>query len=161
MGWRPRSAATRAAATTRPGPGGDRSQPDVGAFGVAVAIAVIGLRLATLASMAPSVLLLAGIWAASRTSMAVIAGVLPYARDHGLASPFGGDPCGRNDAAGSRWRPIAARRRCVRRRCGDRRHRPSSRHAGLDGAERVAAGRHLGRVPHLDGGDRGRAALRA
>jgi len=75
------------------------AQPDVGAFGVAVAVAVIGLRFAALASMTPSVLLLAGVWAASRTSMAVIAGVLPYAREHGLASPF--------DGISAAWKPIA------------------------------------------------------
>ena len=73
------------------------AQPDVGAFGVAVAVAIIGLRFAALASMTPSVLLLAGVWAASRTSMAVIAGVLPYARDHGLASGL----------SGAAWKPIA------------------------------------------------------
>jgi len=72
------------------------AQPDIGAFGVAIAIAVTGLRFAALASMAPSVLLLAGVWAASRSSMAVIGGVLPYARAHGLGS-------GLQAAA---WKPI-------------------------------------------------------
>ena len=71
-------------------------QPDVGAFGVAIAVVVIGLRFAALASMQPSVLLLAGIWCASRTTMAVMSGALPYVRDHGLASPV----------IGSAWRPI-------------------------------------------------------
>ena len=66
------------------------AQPDVGAFGVAVAMAVIGLRLAALASMPPRVLLVAGIWTASRTAMAVIAGVLPYVRDGGLAATVAG-----------------------------------------------------------------------
>lgn len=72
------------------------AQPDVGAFGVAIAVVVIGLRFAALASMRPSVLLLAGIWCASRTTMAVISGVLPYVRWHGLAS----------NVIGSAWRPI-------------------------------------------------------
>ena len=80
------------------------AQPDVGAFGVAVAVAVIGLRFAALASMTPSVVLLAGVWAASRTSMAVIAGLLPYAREHGLASPFHESLSSGSAAA---WRPIA------------------------------------------------------
>jgi adenosylcobinamide-GDP ribazoletransferase len=71
-------------------------QPDIGAYGVAIAVVVIGLRFAALASMQPRVLLLAGIWCASRTTMAVISGALPYARDHGLASPV----------VGSAWRPI-------------------------------------------------------
>jgi len=73
------------------------TQPDVGAFGVAVAIVVIGLRFAALASTKPSVLLLAGIWCASRTVMAVIAGALPYVRDEGLAATV----------AGTAWQPIA------------------------------------------------------
>lgn len=70
--------------------------PDVGAFGVVVAIAVIGLRVTAIASMQPSVLLLGGIWCASRTAMAVIAGLFPYQRTHGLASPV----------LGSAWPPI-------------------------------------------------------
>jgi adenosylcobinamide-GDP ribazoletransferase len=71
-------------------------QSDVGAYGVAIAIVVIGLRFAALATMRPHVLLLAGIWCASRTTMAVIAGALPYVRDHGLAS----------NVTGGAWRPI-------------------------------------------------------
>jgi adenosylcobinamide-GDP ribazoletransferase len=71
-------------------------QSDVGAYGVAIAVVVIGLRFAALASMQPSVLLLAGIWCASRTTMAVIAGAFPYVREHGLASGM----------AGGAWRPI-------------------------------------------------------
>ena len=71
------------------------AQPDVGAFGVAIAVVVIGLRFTALASMPPSVLLLAGVWCASRTTMAVIAGALPYVRDQGLAA----------SVAGNAWRP--------------------------------------------------------
>lgn len=77
-------------------------QPDVGAFGVVVAVAVIGLRyaaLTTLTSIGPSVLLLAGVWAASRTAMAVIAGAFPYARSQGLASTL-------TDGTGGAWMPI-------------------------------------------------------
>jgi adenosylcobinamide-GDP ribazoletransferase len=72
------------------------SEPGVGAFAVAIAIAVIALRVTALASMTPSVALLAGVWCASRTGMAVIAGALPYAREHGLAS----------GVLGGAWRPI-------------------------------------------------------
>jgi adenosylcobinamide-GDP ribazoletransferase len=72
------------------------AQPDVGAFGVAIAIVVIGLRFAALASMRPSVLLLAGIWCASRTTMVAISGTLTYVREHGLAT----------NVIGSAWRPI-------------------------------------------------------
>jgi adenosylcobinamide-GDP ribazoletransferase len=71
-------------------------QSDVGAYGVTIVVAVIGLRFAALASMQPSVWLLAGIWCASRTTMAVISGALPYVRDHGLAT----------NVVGGAWRPI-------------------------------------------------------
>jgi cobalamin 5'-phosphate synthase/cobalamin synthase len=72
------------------------AEPTVGAFGVAVAIAVVLLRYATLASMEPSVLLVAGAWCGARTVMAVAARALPYARPGGLATDFiGGD-----------WRPV-------------------------------------------------------
>ena len=73
------------------------AEPTVGAFGVAAAIAVLLLRFAALASMTPSVFLLAGIWCGTRTVMAVAARALPYARDDGLATRFrGGD-----------WRTVA------------------------------------------------------
>jgi cobalamin 5'-phosphate synthase/cobalamin synthase len=74
------------------------AEPTVGAFGMTTAAAVIVLRFAALASMAPSVLLIAGAWCGSRTVMAVGARALPYARPGGgLASALlGGD-----------WRPVA------------------------------------------------------
>ena len=62
--------------------------PDVGAFGVATVGAVLLLRWAALATMAPSPLLLGGLWCASRTAMAVTARTVPYARPGGLASSF-------------------------------------------------------------------------
>jgi adenosylcobinamide-GDP ribazoletransferase len=62
--------------------------PDVGAFGVATVGAVLLLRWAALAAMAPSPLLLGGLWCASRTAMAVAARSVPYARAGGLASSF-------------------------------------------------------------------------
>lgn len=65
--------------------------PDAGAFGICVAGAVLLLRWVALASLAPSALLLAGTWCVSRTSMAVVAMVVPYARagsGGGLASAF-------------------------------------------------------------------------
>ena len=72
--------------------------PDVGAFGVAVVVAILLLRFAALASQPVSILLLAGLWCGSRTVMAAGAGALPYARtDGGLASGF----------AGRDWRPVA------------------------------------------------------
>jgi adenosylcobinamide-GDP ribazoletransferase len=66
------------------------AEPTVGAFGVAAAIAVLLLRFAALASMKPSVLLLAAIWCGTRTAMAVAARALPYARGDGLATSFRG-----------------------------------------------------------------------
>jgi adenosylcobinamide-GDP ribazoletransferase len=69
------------------------ASPGAGAFGVTAAVAVLLLRWSVLATSAPDALLLAGVWAMSRTVMAVGASALPYARDAGLASPFvGGRP---------------------------------------------------------------------
>jgi adenosylcobinamide-GDP ribazoletransferase len=64
--------------------------PDVGAFGIAVAGAVLLLRWSSFAALAPSVALMAGLWCLSRAAMAVIALILPYARRHegGLATAF-------------------------------------------------------------------------
>ena len=65
-------------------------EPSVGAFGVGVVVAVLGLRLAAFASMAPDVLVVAGLWCAARTVMAVGLRAVPYARaSGGLASAFG------------------------------------------------------------------------
>jgi cobalamin 5'-phosphate synthase/cobalamin synthase len=73
------------------------AEPAVGAYGVAVGATVLLVRFAAFASMDADVLLVAGIWAGSRTAMAVAARALPYARaEGGLASAFtGGD-----------WRPV-------------------------------------------------------
>jgi adenosylcobinamide-GDP ribazoletransferase len=65
-------------------------EPTVGAFGVAVAMAVLLLRWVALASMRPDIWLLAGLWCLSRTAMAVVMDTLPYARGQGLASAFSG-----------------------------------------------------------------------
>lgn len=74
------------------------AEPTVGAYGVGAAGTVITLRFGALASMSPSVLLIAGAWCGSRTVMAVAARALPYARSGGIASALlGGD-----------WRPVAA-----------------------------------------------------
>jgi len=69
------------------------ASPEAGAFGVGAAGAVLVLRWAALASMAPSALLLAGLWCLSRTAMAVTATARPYARRDGLVTAFlGGNP---------------------------------------------------------------------
>jgi adenosylcobinamide-GDP ribazoletransferase len=61
-----------------------------GAFGVAAAIAVLLVRFGALAGRLPSVWLVAGLWCASRTVMAVALGRLPYARPGGLAESWRG-----------------------------------------------------------------------
>jgi adenosylcobinamide-GDP ribazoletransferase len=70
-------------------------QPDVGAFGVGVVGATLLLRVSALAGVPAErgwrqVALLAGIWCASRTVMAVTMTLAPYARPTGLPSAFGG-----------------------------------------------------------------------
>jgi adenosylcobinamide-GDP ribazoletransferase len=67
--------------------------PDTGAFGASVLVVTLLLRVAALAAIAPSGLLLAGLWCASRSLLAVVATTVPYARPTGgLASPFLGGP---------------------------------------------------------------------
>ena len=67
--------------------------PDVGGFGVVTVVVTIGLRVAVLAVIEPDPLVLAAVWSASRTAMAVVARSQPYARGEGLASSFlGGSP---------------------------------------------------------------------
>lgn len=62
----------------------------VGAFGVAAGVVGIGLRWSALAGRPPSVRLLAGLGALSRSVMVAAVGVLPYARAGGMASPLEG-----------------------------------------------------------------------
>jgi adenosylcobinamide-GDP ribazoletransferase len=74
------------------------ASPDVGAFGVGVAVVVLLLRWAALAAIRPSVILLVAMWCLSRTGMALVARTQPYARSEGgLASAFFGAP---------RWVPL-------------------------------------------------------
>ena len=63
--------------------------PDIGAFGVWVAISTFALRWAALVALRPNPFLLASLWCASRTAMAVTITWVPYAREEGLASAFG------------------------------------------------------------------------
>lgn len=62
--------------------------PDVGAFAVAVVAAFLLVRVAGFSELAPSVALVVALWCASRTVMALIPALLPYARGEGLASAF-------------------------------------------------------------------------
>jgi adenosylcobinamide-GDP ribazoletransferase len=65
------------------------SSPEVGAFGVVVGVAVLVARWAALATIRPAPLLVAALWCASRTLMAAVMRVVPYARaGGGLASAF-------------------------------------------------------------------------
>jgi len=60
--------------------------PDVGAFGVAVVgVALIAL-VAALASQPVSVLLVVGLWTASRSLVAAVPALVPYAREEGIAT---------------------------------------------------------------------------
>lgn len=68
--------------------------PDVGGFAIAVVPTVLLARWAALAGDGVEPLALVGVWAASRTIIAVVPALVPYARAAGLASPF---------LAGARW----------------------------------------------------------
>ncbi|MGH9083452.1 MAG: adenosylcobinamide-GDP ribazoletransferase [Acidimicrobiales bacterium] len=65
-------------------------EPTLGAFGLAAGAVALLVRWSAFFSMAPSVLLVVALWTASRTTMAVVATTIPYARaeDGGLASAF-------------------------------------------------------------------------
>jgi adenosylcobinamide-GDP ribazoletransferase len=62
--------------------------PDVGAFGVLTVAIVVVLQAAALASRPANVLLIAALWCAARALVAAVPAVVPYARDHGIASPL-------------------------------------------------------------------------
>lgn len=64
------------------------SAPDVGAFALAVVPTVLLARWAALATDAVDPRSLVAVWAASRTVMAVVPALVPYARPDGLAAPF-------------------------------------------------------------------------
>jgi len=64
------------------------ADPAAGAFGVGVAVVVLLLRWTSLATLAPSPVLLGALWCASRLAMAQFARTVPYARPSGLASAF-------------------------------------------------------------------------
>lgn len=102
------------------------AEPAVGAYGVAVVAVAVVLRFAALTATTPNVLLVAGVWCASRTVMAVTARWVRYARPcGGLATAMLGGG-GRRlvlaygpalalvlAAAGDRVRGVAAVAACV------------------------------------------------
>jgi adenosylcobinamide-GDP ribazoletransferase len=65
------------------------SSPEVGAFAVAVGVTVLVGRWTAIDTLRPAPLLVAGLWCASRTLMAAVLRVVPYARgEGGLATAF-------------------------------------------------------------------------
>ncbi len=64
------------------------ARPDVGAFAVAAVVVVVAVRWAALSVDGIESLALIPIWAFSRTLVAVIPAIVPYARPGGLAAPF-------------------------------------------------------------------------
>lgn len=69
------------------------ADPAVGAFGLAAVLSVMALRWAALGSQVPDVAAVAGLWAWSRTVMALSLSTLPSARPGGMAAAFsGGSP---------------------------------------------------------------------
>lgn len=64
------------------------ADPATGAFGVGAGIAVLLLRWASLAALAPAPWLLAALWCASRFVMADVTRTVAYARPGGLAGAF-------------------------------------------------------------------------
>ena len=77
------------------------TDPRVGAFGViAVAVTVL-LRFAVLTAGPTNTWIIAALWCASRTAVALIVMLGRYARNEGIASGF------RATSTSSRWQPIA------------------------------------------------------
>lgn len=67
------------------------AQPDAGAFGAGAGAVVLLLRWVALAALRPGILLVAGLWCVSRTFIAGVARLRPYARgEGGLAVAFRG-----------------------------------------------------------------------
>lgn len=64
------------------------ADPSIGAFGAITVSATLILRFAALTALRPAPLVLAGLWCASRTAMALIAITVPYARANGIVSNF-------------------------------------------------------------------------
>jgi adenosylcobinamide-GDP ribazoletransferase len=60
--------------------------PDVGAFGVAALVSVLLLSFAALVTLEPEPLLVAALWCASRSLVASVPALVPYARPDGIAS---------------------------------------------------------------------------
>ncbi len=67
------------------------ARPEAGAFGTGAAAGLLILRWAALSTIRPGILLIAGLWCLSRTLIAAVARLRPYARpSEGLADAFRG-----------------------------------------------------------------------
>ena len=64
------------------------ADPRAGAFGVVAVAGALLLRWVALAAIAPDVRIVAALWCLSRSTMALVATRVPYARPGGLASAF-------------------------------------------------------------------------
>jgi adenosylcobinamide-GDP ribazoletransferase len=65
------------------------ADPRVGAFGAVALVVVLGLRVGALSATPARLLVVAGVWCASRTVMAAVARTVPYAHpDGGTATAF-------------------------------------------------------------------------
>ncbi len=64
------------------------AEPTTGAFALGVVMLVLMVRVAALAALVPSPVLLAALWSTSRTIMAIAVLTQPYARGQGLATSF-------------------------------------------------------------------------
>jgi adenosylcobinamide-GDP ribazoletransferase len=62
--------------------------PDVGAYGAATVAIVLLARVAGFSALDPEPLLVVGLWTASRSVVALVPLMVPYAREEGLASGF-------------------------------------------------------------------------
>ena len=67
------------------------ADPAVGAFGVCTLVVVLLLRTAAFSSVPATVLVVGGVWCASRTAMALTARLGTYVRPGGLAAAFVGE----------------------------------------------------------------------
>ena len=62
--------------------------PHAGVFGMVAVVVILMLRWSALTAMSPEPVLLVGLWAASRSAMAAVPAIVPYARDEGLGTGF-------------------------------------------------------------------------
>ena len=127
-------------------------EPTIGAFGAVAGGAVLLACFAALSSMRPSILLFDGLWCGSRTGMAVIPSLVPYAERTPVASRrlliARRDAVGRDRRRGERDRRDAVRRAALAapRRGGRGRGRHVAAGSWCSGARRRRLGGYTGDV---------------